>query len=60
MLLRLVIRMDRLKVDERQYFAMAHCYCFGTAPDLAPDVLRFKEKGIIPQYVIRFLKETTP
>ena len=59
MLLRLVIRMDRLKVDERQYFAMAHCYCFGTSPDLSADILRFKEKCLIPPYVVRFLKETS-
>ena len=60
MLLLLVSRMNVLKVNERQYFAMAHCYYFGTAPGLSSDVLRFKDKGIIPQYVVRFLKETTP
>jgi hypothetical protein len=59
MLLQLVARMHSLKVNERQFFTIAHVYCFGTSPELTADVTLFKEKGVIPIYVQRFLKETS-
>lgn len=59
MLLQLVARMAKLRVDARKFFTIAHVYCFGTAPDLSGDVLLFNEKRLIPPYVVRFLKETS-
>lgn len=62
MLLYLVNTMDRLRVDERTFFRIAHIWCFGTDPDLGNDVQEFKLFGRIPKYVQRYLnhlKETT-
>lgn len=58
MLLQLALRMEKLRVDARQFFTIAHVYCFGSSPDLTADVQLFREKRVIPPYVIRFLKET--
>lgn len=58
----MVNMMDKLKVDERQFFRMAHIWCFGTDPDLGNDAMEFKLHGIIPKYVERYLnhlKEAT-
>jgi hypothetical protein len=49
--------LERLRVDEATFFRLAHIYCFGSDPDLTSDVLRFKETGVVPQYVIRYLNE---
>ena len=56
MLLYMTETMRRLKVDDFTLFRIAHCYQFGTVPDLRGDVLRFQQEGIIPQYVIAYLK----
>ncbi len=59
MILKLQEIMRRLKVDERTFFRMAHLYLFGTDPDLTQDVQNFKQKAIVPVYVVRYV-ETLP
>lgn len=62
MILYLVDKMEKLKVDERQMLRIAHVWCFGTDPDLGNDALELKLFGRIPIYLQRYLKhlqETT-
>jgi hypothetical protein len=62
MLLYLVKTIEDLRVTDRQFFRLAHIWCFGTDPDLGNDVMEFKLHSIIPKYVERYLnhlKETS-
>lgn len=45
-----------LKVDELTFFRMSHVWSFGTDPDLHNEVAQFLLHGIIPPYVVRYIR----
>lgn len=57
MLLSLVLAIERSKLTEVDFFRCAHQWAFGKDCASTTDYEQFKLHGIIPKYVIQYLKE---
>ena len=49
--------LERLRIDERTFFRIAHQARFGHMPDLQRDVIEYKVAGIVPVYVTWYLNQ---
>lgn len=48
-------KLEELNTDVHMFFRIAHCYRFGTTPDLHDDVCQYKLHAIVPIYVREYL-----
>jgi hypothetical protein len=49
-------KLSQLKMDELTFFRVAHVWAFGTDPDLHDDLAQYLLHGILPKYVVNYLK----
>lgn len=50
-------RMNRLKLEPKQFFRLAHVWRFGKDAHTEHDVLAYQVGGIIPQYVRDYIND---
>lgn len=57
MLLRLKLALERTRLTEHEFFAVAYYWKFNKVLYTDSDVVQFKLNGIIPKYVIQYLTD---
>ncbi len=56
MLLYLKAKLDELRVEDVTFFRMAHLYQYGRDVDVWNDIAQYRLHGIIPSFVVNYLK----
>jgi len=46
----------QLNMEPLTFFRVAHVWAFGTDPDLHNDLAQYTLHGVLPPYVVRYLK----